>query len=566
MTSLFPRCPLLIAHCVGLRLIALAQAKADPRLAVWAFVVVLFGMLTACAGLPSGVQRPNSQARIDVADTRLAAVAAASMPAGNGQLSGMRLLPAGDQAFEARIALVRAAEKSIDAQYYQIADDLSGRQFLRGLADAAARGVRVRLLVDDLHAAGQDALLAGLAARPNLEVRMFNPLAVRDGGVASRVLFSLHEFSRVNRRMHNKLLVADNVFAITGGRNIANAYFGRSEPANFIDMDMFAAGPVVRELSAVFDGYWNSEHAYPIQSLAAAEFSSEAARRQFDDTVRAAGAAELTVAARDPLGQSSVGSQLANGRLELHIAAARVIADAPAKAALGDASLAYGAVMNGKLELMQSARSEVLVASPYFVPGRRTLEILKQATDNRGARVGHHQLAGHDGRAAGALRLRALPRCLAADGRLSVRADARRRDAGRRRRRTARLARPPACQGGGGGPALALHRLAEHGPPLGPLQHRDGVDRRQPGAGRAGGKPAAGRTAAPELPGSQHRRPAGTPVGRARRTGQGRVRRRAELELGPAAALVGGVHVRGRGTPLKTGGALRAPLCSQFSP
>jgi putative cardiolipin synthase len=383
MTSLFPRCPLLIAHCVGLRLIALAQAKADPRLAVWAFVVVLFGMLTACAGLPSGVQRPNSQARIDVADTRLAAVAAASMPAGNGQLSGMRLLPAGDQAFEARIALVRAAEKSIDAQYYQIADDLSGRQFLRGLADAAARGVRVRLLVDDLHAAGQDALLAGLAARPNLEVRMFNPLAVRDGGVASRVLFSLHEFSRVNRRMHNKLLVADNVFAITGGRNIANAYFGRSEPANFIDMDMFAAGPVVRELSAVFDGYWNSEHAYPIQSLAAAEFSSEAARRQFDDTVRAAGAAELTVAARDPLGQSSVGSQLANGRLELHIAAARVIADAPAKAALGDASLAYGAVMNGKLELMQSARSEVLVASPYFVPGRRTLEILKQATDNR---------------------------------------------------------------------------------------------------------------------------------------------------------------------------------------
>jgi putative cardiolipin synthase len=276
-----------------------------------------------------------------------------------------------------------AAEKSIDAQYYQIADDLSGRQFLRGLADAAARGVRVRLLVDDLHAAGQDALLAGLAARPNLEVRMFNPLAVRDGGVASRVLFSLHEFSRVNRRMHNKLLVADNVFAITGGRNIANAYFGRSEPANFIDMDMFAAGPVVRELSAVFDGYWNSEHAYPIQSLAAAEFSSEAARRQFDDTVRAAGAAELTVAARDPLGQSSVGSQLANGRLELHIAAARVIADAPAKAAPGDASLAYGAVMNGKLELMQSARSEVLVASPYFVPGRRTLEILKQATDNR---------------------------------------------------------------------------------------------------------------------------------------------------------------------------------------
>jgi putative cardiolipin synthase len=183
--------------------------------------------------------------------------------------------------------------------------------------------------------------------------------------------------------MHNKLFVVDNVFAVSGGRNIADEYFGRSEPANFIDMDMFSAGPVVRELSAMFDGYWNSEHAYPIQSLAAPEYSSEAARRRFDETVRLAGVADLTVAARDPLGQSSIGSQLAHGRLELHMAAVRVIADAPAKAAPGDAPLAVGAAMKGKLELMQSARSEVLVASPYFVPGRRTLEVLKQATGNR---------------------------------------------------------------------------------------------------------------------------------------------------------------------------------------
>ncbi|MBT2323987.1 phospholipase D family protein [Variovorax paradoxus] len=358
----FTRCTLLIAHWVGL---------------------VLAALLVGCAGLPAGVQRPQSQARTDVADTRLATIAAASMPADSRQLSGMRLLPAGDQAFEARIALVRAAEKSIDAQYYEIADDVSGRQFLRALADAAARGVRVRLLVDDLHAAGEDALLAGLAARPNVELRMFNPLAVRDGSVASRVLLSLHEFSRINRRMHNKLLVADNVFAISGGRNIADEYFGRSEPANFIDMDMFSAGPVVQELSAVFDSYWNSEHAYPIQSLAAPELTGEAARRQFDQSVRQSGELELPVAARDPLGQSSVGSQLARGRVELHPAAARVIADAPEKAGPGHAQLADGAVMNGKLELLQSARSEVLVASPYFVPGRRTLEVLKQATGNR---------------------------------------------------------------------------------------------------------------------------------------------------------------------------------------
>jgi putative cardiolipin synthase len=346
-----------------------------------AFVLAVGAMLAACASLPSTVQRPVSQARTDVAESRLAAVAAASMPAGDQTLSGLRLLPAGEQAFEARIALARAAQKSIDAQYYQIADDASGRQFLRALAEAAARGVRVRLLVDDLHAIGQDAVLAGLAARPNVELRMFNPLPVRNGGVASRVVFSMHEFSRVNRRMHNKLFVADNAFAVTGGRNVANEYFDRSTGSNFIDMDILAAGPAVHAMSAVFDGYWNSEHAYPIQSLVDAALTPEAARRAFDDAVQQA-AAEPPLAAQDVLGQSSVGAQLAGGRLALHLAAVRVVADAPAKAD-PDEWQGYGAVMNSTLELLQSARSEVVVASPYFVPGRRTMEVLKQATDGR---------------------------------------------------------------------------------------------------------------------------------------------------------------------------------------
>ncbi len=380
MTPFFKRYATLIAHRSGMRLIALGLAQAGVTWAGCVFVVALVGVLTGCASLPDGVQRPVSQARTDVADTRLAAVAAASTPEDSRHLSGMRLLPAGDQAYEARIALARAAQKTIDVQYYQIADDASGRQFLRELRDAGARGVRVRLLVDDLHAIGQDPLLAGLAAHRNVELRMFNPLAVRDGSVGSRVLLSLHEFSRINRRMHNKLFVADNVFAISGGRNIANEYFGRSEPANFIDMDMLSAGPVVPELSAVFDGYWNSRQAYPIESLAAQGVAADAARHHFDQAVQQAGAAELPVTTRDALGQSSVATQLAGGRVELHMAAVSVLADAPSKAEAGSASLADGAVMNGKLELLRSARSEVLVASPYFVPGRRMLDVLKQAS------------------------------------------------------------------------------------------------------------------------------------------------------------------------------------------
>jgi cardiolipin synthase C len=348
--------------------------------AACAFVAALVGT-TGCASLPDNVQRPVTHARTDVAQTRLAQVAGASTPEAGRHLSGMRLLPSGGQAFEARIALVRVAEKTIDVQYYQIADDTSGRQFLRELSAAAARGVRVRVLIDDLHAAGEDALLAGLAARPYVELRMFNPLPVRNGSVGSRVLFSLHEFSRVNRRMHNKLMVADNVFAISGGRNIADEYFGRSEPANFIDMDMLSTGPVVQELSAVFDGYWNSEYAYPIQSLVAQDGGPDVARRHFDEAVQQPAAVDLPVAARDALGQSSVGVQLAGGRVELYMANVRLFADAPSKAAeAGNAQLEDGVVMNGKLELLQSARSEVLVASPYFVPGRRTLDVLRRAT------------------------------------------------------------------------------------------------------------------------------------------------------------------------------------------
>ena len=199
--------------------------------------------------------------------TKLAQIAAANTPEDKRALSGFRLLPAGDQAFDARIALARRAEKTLDVQYYLIAHDASGLQFLRELRDAAARGVRVRILVDDLYANGQDELLAALAAHANVEVRMFNPLPVRNGGLASRVVFSMHQFSRINGRMHNKLFIADNAFSVTGGRNIADEYFGRSEPANFIDMDILATGPVVRELSNVFDRYWNSEHTYPVQSL-----------------------------------------------------------------------------------------------------------------------------------------------------------------------------------------------------------------------------------------------------------------------------------------------------------
>ncbi|SFN11911.1 phosphatidylserine/phosphatidylglycerophosphate/cardiolipin synthase family protein [Variovorax sp. OV329] len=342
---------------------------------------MLLAVLAGCAGLPQGVERAHSQAFADTDDTTLATVAAASLgpvEEGGTARSGLRLLPAGDHALEARIALVRMASRSVDAQYYQIADDSSGRQFLRELRDAGARGVRVRLLVDDLYAGGEDALLAGLAEQPNVEVRLFNPLPVRDGGVAARTLLSLHEFSRINRRMHNKLLVADNAFAVSGGRNVADAYFERSEPANFIDLDLLSAGPVVARMSAVFDSYWNSEQAYPVQSLAAPEAQGEPARLAFDRRVQAqAMAAPLPAGDLDDLGQLPLGAQLRLGRVEMALAPVRVVADSPDK--VTGVAMEDGAVMQANLDFLQSASSEIFVASPYFVPGERGLLAMRNA-------------------------------------------------------------------------------------------------------------------------------------------------------------------------------------------
>ncbi len=172
----------------------------------------------------------------------------------------------------------------------------------------------MRLLVDDLHVGDMDRLLLGLAGFPNVQVRLFKPLPARGGSVESRLQLSLHEFSRVNRRMHNKLFIADNVFAISGGRNVADEYFTHGEAANFLDMDVLATGPVVRELSHVFDRYWNGPLAYPIEQLAAS-MPAQAAREAFDTAVRDA-TVRLGERQHDLLGNPNLLQQFDQGRIE----------------------------------------------------------------------------------------------------------------------------------------------------------------------------------------------------------------------------------------------------------
>ncbi|NRF66917.1 phospholipase D family protein [Aquincola sp. S2] len=347
--------------------------------------LVLIVLLAGCGSLPAKVARAPSTAFVEGSGpSPLQQVAAASLAADAPALSGFQLLPNGPHALDARLALAKRAERTLDLQAYLIADDHSGRQVLRALGDAARRGVRVRLLVDDLHAAPVLPLLTGLAAQANVEVRMFNPLPVRSGSVAQRVLGSLHELGRINQRMHNKLFIADNALAIAGGRNLGDEYFMRSAQANFIDMDVLAAGPVVNELSALFDSFWNSERAWPVAALEDSTDGS-ALRLRFDAAVAVSD--EALPPQLDALGRPSLEVQLSAGpRIQLHAAPAQLLADAPDKGDCVDDSACPASAVDRTLALVRSAEASVAIVSPYFVPGADGVATLRDAA-RRGVRL-----------------------------------------------------------------------------------------------------------------------------------------------------------------------------------
>jgi cardiolipin synthase C len=351
-------------------------------LASFGAVLALVGgalCLSGCATLPPPVAGVPSYAMAEVSDTPLARITAAAQPAHLPAASGFRLLPEAAFAFDARAALVQHARKSLDVQYYLIQQDDIGLQLLGELRDAAARGVRVRLLIDDLHTGGEDELFATLAAHPNVEVRLFNPLPSRARSVAARVLLSLHEFGRINHRMHNKLLVADNSCAVSGGRNIANEYFMRSTAANFIDMDLLSCGPVVREMSAAFDRYWNSAQVRPVGDVVQLALAPEAARLRFDALVREA-RPDVPLRAADVMGSTAVGRQIDAGAITLRWAPARLFHDDPSKLERASGEAAYrGSVNEGAHATLNAARKGVVIVSPYFIPGDRGMTMMATA-------------------------------------------------------------------------------------------------------------------------------------------------------------------------------------------
>ena len=214
------------------------------------------------------MERPVSTAITDPENTALGRLVETRKLATRARHpSGFVLLSGPQAAYSSRLALVDSAQKTLDLQYYAIHADASTERLLLGVVDAARRGVRVRVLLDDFHSTGRDAQVMRLAFVPNIEMRMFNPVAGARDSSLGRMFSAIADFSRVQQRMHNKLFIADNAMGVTGGRNLGDAYFGNSDSGNFVDLDVLAAGPIVQDLSRSFDSYWNNERAYPVQSL-----------------------------------------------------------------------------------------------------------------------------------------------------------------------------------------------------------------------------------------------------------------------------------------------------------
>jgi putative cardiolipin synthase len=259
------------------------------------------------------------------------------------------------------------------------------------LRDAAARGVRVRLLIDDFYTNGQDELFLALAAHPNIEVRIFNPFCcLRDQGQLTRFAASIGDLKRVNHRMHNKLFVADGAMAVIGGRNVANEYFLRNASGqNFIDVDAFTVGWVVRPLQGLFDRYWNADAVYPLHAVAHTRTPVAELRRQFEVwTGPGQTPVPPALPRNDILGYGPLSEDLDSGRLGLVWGEAYVFADHPDKPFDGEAGgeIAETSVTYNVFEALRKAQQEVIVSSPYLVPGATGMALMRELR-GRGVRL-----------------------------------------------------------------------------------------------------------------------------------------------------------------------------------
>lgn len=356
-----------------------------PVVRLCAALGATLALLGGCATQPPATSLPRSVSHALPADaaTPLSGALAAPMRAHPGE-SGFRVLDTGTEALQMRIALARAATRTLDMQYYIAAEDTTGKLLLGAALYAADHGVRVRMLVDDLNFKDIDQVMASLNTHPNLEIRVFNPFGAAQRGMFARTANLFTKIDRFTRRMHNKAMIADNQLAIVGGRNLGDEYFSASPTLRFRDLDVLAAGPVARDVSASFDAYWASSSAYPLSALNHQRFDPhdlDATR----DALRAHWRANAAPYDAKPLNATPLAAQIERNELGLVWAPAEFKVDSPDKIARPDAAY-RSPPMQRLVDLTQAARSEFQVFSPYFVPHDAGVAALGALTA-RGVRV-----------------------------------------------------------------------------------------------------------------------------------------------------------------------------------
>lgn len=343
-----------------------------------AFIITLT-TVSGCATLPDNTDRSVSRAYTDTAGTHLGRQVAGKQDT-HPDKSGFIPLVSGLDAFVARAVLAHFAEKSIDAQYYLFHDDLTGKLFLDQLLKAADRGVRVRLLVDDMALEGGDLGAVALDRHPNMEVRLFNPFS-RETGRLSQFVTRL---GSVTRRMHNKSFTVDNQVTILGGRNIGDEYFEAEPDLAFADLDVMAIGPVVSRVSGSFDKYWNSTLAYPATTIAK-RWPTAAEREQELQAFHEFIADQADSPYLQALKSSDLANRLREDRLDFYWGNADVVYDQPEKILRRKDQTEYH--LAPQLEpYFDGVEKELLLFSPYFVPGKEGTAFLTELAET-GVRV-----------------------------------------------------------------------------------------------------------------------------------------------------------------------------------
>lgn len=340
-------------------------------------VPLIISVLSGCATRPPGSDFPKiaSSALAHPDETRLGRQFenAGRLHDGN---SGFRIIPVGADGFLARMQMINAAERTLDLQYFIFRGDETGQLLTGAVLHAADRGVRVRVLIDDGETRAGDEQIAKLEAHPSVEIRIFNPFAYRGHTNLFRAIEFMFNASRLDYRMHNKLLVVDNAIALIGGRNIGDQYFQIDPASQFADDDVFAAGPIAQKLSVTFDEFWNSPLSIPAEALPGG-ISSHADLKERRAELREQ---KLKTDGIDYVKRVASGEPfdgMISGSLPLIWAHAQLISDSPDKKKVQSGEmvgrLMHRAVANAAL----SVKSELLMVTPYLIPGKEGMQLFK---------------------------------------------------------------------------------------------------------------------------------------------------------------------------------------------